>query len=354
MTADRSPLQPLEPLQEAEIGELLASAGPRPEVPAEDLAQIRAAARGEWKKVVAEEGARPRRRHYSPFLLRAAAVILALGALWWWRSATAPGDREPLATVRRLQGEARAEGVVGKAVSGRSQLAEGDALAAGALVVTGGGVRGNETSPGRLALQLPSGATIRLDEGTTVRLVSATRLELRSGAVYLDSGIPRSGGSALTVETPFGTVSEIGTQFEVRLAQGEGPALRVRVREGSVAVRHGAGSGTVAAGGELTLGRDGRVGQGAIDAHGPAWSWVQAAAPSFEVEGARLGDYLAWVSRETGLRLRYEDQGLEALVPTVVLHGTIEGMAPAESLDAVLPGSGLAFRIEDGTLRVTR
>jgi hypothetical protein len=37
-----------------------------------------------------------------------------------------------------------------------------------------------------------------------------------------------------------------------------------------------------------------------------------------------------------------------------VLHGTIEGLAPEEAVSVVLPGSGLAYRVEGATLLLER
>lgn len=353
MTSDRSP-DPLHPspdspsaLDEIEVSALIAEAGRRPAVPAEDFALIRVAARQEWERVVAAEGERRPSPRLAPPMALAAGLLLAAAAVWFLRSPQAAEVATPLATVARLAGRSWTEG---SASSERLEIHRGTALAAGAIVVTDGAA----DLPGHLALRYPSGASVRLDSGTRARLVSATRLVLDSGAVYVDSGPAVARSPALAVETPFGTVRDIGTQFEVRLTGAQGGSLRVRVREGEVAVARAEGTRRVLAGGELTVGSDGWLRQGSTDSQGPDWAWVQAAAPSFEIEGRSLSDFLAWVARETNWRLHYEDPGLAGMAPTVVLHGTIDGMTPAESLDAVLPGSGLAYRIEDGTLWVTR
>ncbi|HEX5760947.1 MAG TPA: hypothetical protein VF121_17300, partial [Thermoanaerobaculia bacterium] len=70
--------------------------------------------------------------------------------------------------------------------------------------------------------------------------------------------------------------------------------------------------------------------------------------------GATLAEYLGWLARETGWRVVYEDPSLAALAGTIRLHGTIAGMVPDESASVVLPGSGLAWDLEGGTLRLRR
>jgi FecR protein len=319
------------PADEVAVRELVEGAGRRPAVPAEDLAAIRAAARREWEALAAAERRR-RVRRTLPLAL-AATLLLALGIGWWW----SVRDAAPAAPVRVATVEL---------VKGDAGVAPGAVLTAGTAVETGSG--------GLMALRLAGGESVRLDAGTRVRLASAIRLDLERGAVYVDSA-GAAGGGRLAIGTPWGSVREVGTQFEVRMDPAVGVALRVRVREGSVALVRGEGpEAPVAAGGELRLGRDGRLGRGRVAPQGPEWEWVLAAAPSFEIEGATLRDYLRWVSRETAWRLQYEDEALAELTETIRLHGSIEGVAPDESVSVVLPGSGLDYRLEGGALRISR
>lgn len=315
------------PDEEEMLRELLESAGRRPAVPAEDLARIQAAARAEWESLVAAGETRRRMLRRAVPLALAAGLLLAV-AIPWWRKAVEPPP-VTVATVQLLKGEVQG-------------VAVGDRLASGTALATGGGALA--------ALRLPGGESVRLDGDTRVRLVSGTRIELERGAVYVDSSRPD--GGALEIGTPFGSVHEAGTQFEVRVEAEE--TLVVRVREGAVALVRRGGSAPVAAGEELRLRHDGSLSRGTVAPHGPAWDWVQAAAPALEIEGTTLDRYLGWAARETGRRLRYGDETLDELAAGTVLHGTIEGMTPDESLSVVVPGSGLGYRTEDGTLLVIR
>ena len=69
---------------------------------------------------------------------------------------------------------------------------------------------------------------------------------------------------------------------------------------------------------------------------------------------ASLAAYLEWVARETGRELEFESEELSRASESIVVHGSIESMTPTESLQAVLPGSGLDYQIENGSLRVAR
>jgi ferric-dicitrate binding protein FerR (iron transport regulator) len=290
--------------EEEQVRHLLEEAGPRPEVPPEDLAKIKAAFRAEWQQHV-------RRRRFPDrrLWLLAASVLLVIGFGWWlWPAASAP--------VARVEG-----------TSGREEGAE---LLSGTGVVT-------EEDP--LALRLEGGASLRLDVDSQVRLVSTSVIELRRGAVYLDS----EGTGTVTVQTPFGTVMEVGTQFEVRLLES---ALRVRVREGEVRVdSHRAEAGT-----ELTVQADGSVTRNRIASYGPPWSWVLKAAPPLRIEGLTLAEVLARVTRETGWTIRYEDPGIAASAGEIVVHGDVGHLAPDQALEVVLPGAGLDYQVVDGVL----
>ena len=290
--------------EEEQVRHLLEEAGPRPEVPPEDLAKIKAAFRAEW-----QEHVRRRRSPDRRLWLLAASVVLALGLGWWlW-----PANRDIVARV---------EGTSGKG--------EGEAIVSGTGVVT-------EEDP--LALRLEGGPSLRLDSDTQVRLVSTSVIELRRGAVYLDS----EGAGTVAVHTPLGVVTEVGTQFEVRLL---GPAVRVRVREGAVRVdSHRADAGT-----ELTLSPGGSVTRGRIAAWGPEWSWVLEAAPPLRIEGLTLAEVLDRVTRETGWTIRYEDRQVEASAGEIVVHGDVGHLAPDQALEVVLPGAGLEHRVADGVL----
>ena len=153
------------------------------------------------------------------------------------------------------------------------------------------------------------------------------------------------------VATPLGTVSELGTQFEVRLV-AEG--LRVRVREGEVALRRLGRTHTADAGVELTVTAAGVVHTAALPAFGAAWEWTQAIAPPFPLEGSSLSEFLAWVSRESGRRVAGSAMAAGEPARATVLHGSLAGLTPEESLAVVLPSCGLGFRLDDASIRIGR
>jgi ferric-dicitrate binding protein FerR (iron transport regulator) len=84
---------------------------------------------------------------------------------------------------------------------------------------------------------LIDGTAISFDRATLAVFENAQHVTLERGAAYIDSGRAAGAESALRVETAFGAVRHLGTRFEVRVAAA---SMRVRVREGLVAVARGA------------------------------------------------------------------------------------------------------------------
>ncbi len=321
---------------EGDIRELLRRAGPRPEVPAEDLAGINAAARAEWEKLV-ENQRRSRPVAWPGRAIAVAATLaLALGASWWLVSR--PPVSSAVAMVELVRGEVRLDD---------RTVAPGDVFPVGSEITTPGGA-----AAGALAIRLADGHSVRVDADSRVRLLSEQSLELIRGGVYVDSGHAGAPGSAIEIATVFGAVRDIGTQFEVRLENGGALSLRVRVREGSVVVSHGPEAHSAEAGEELTVRRDGAVERASVPRHGSDWAWAVAAAPAFEIEGLSLQGYLDWLRRETGLEIRFSDPALAESASDIQLFGSIEGFTPLESIDVVVPGSGLDYEVTGGEVLI--
>lgn len=320
------------------IAELVRLAGARPTVPRERAARVEAAVHEAWLEAT---GLRRRRRvaTWTAAASLAAALALAVG-LGFWQRAAPPAPA--VATVERVSGRVSGGAGSGRESDGVAPVVEGAAVAAGASVRTAG--------DGRVALRLLDGPSLRLDVDTELTLLAADRVRLAAGAVYVDS----QGGRAVTVETPWGEVEERGTQFEVRLLEARlpGQAVRVRVREGAVELAAADRSWQAGAGAELLLTAGGELTRGVVPFHGRPWQWVQEIAPTFEIEGRTLGEFLAWVARETGWQVRWREAAKAPQAIANVLHGSVEGLPPEQALAAVLPTCGLAHRLDGGNVVV--
>jgi ferric-dicitrate binding protein FerR (iron transport regulator) len=185
---------------------------------------------------------------------------------------------------------------------------------------------------GRLALRIGE-LSLRLDQDSDMTVLAADRVELRRGALYVDSGADATSGNRLRVATPFGDVSHVGTQYETRVTDDR---LRVRVREGRVriAVREG-GVADGAAGQQLTFGQGG-VQRAAIDRASADWAWAGEIAPAYELENRSLAQFLSWVGRETGREVVFDSPASQAEAERIVLRGSTAGLSPERALAAVM------------------
>jgi hypothetical protein len=211
----------------------------------------------------------------------------------------------------------------------------------GSLMRTGSG--------DRAALWLTDRRSLRLDANTELRLDSEASVSLDSGAVYIDAGSGSETG--IEVRTAFGTATDIGTQFEVRIGN---QTLNVQVRQGLVALARGREEYQITGGVSLSIDTDGAVSTATIPSYDPAWLWTQEVAPPFEIEGQSVMAFLDWVSSETGLGVRFENTEAEQLAATTILHGSIEGLPPVRAPSVILPSARLTVREEPGAMLVMR
>jgi ferric-dicitrate binding protein FerR (iron transport regulator) len=300
---------------------LLRLAGPRPLAPAERASRVRAAVHQQWREVMRRRIVR--RRAAAGLAALAAAGVAA--AFFVPRSDVALPPTEILARVERVEGSLPLAGAV---------LREGEWV--------------ETTAATRAALRLTDGTSVRLDASSRMRLLSPVAIELAQGGLYIDTKRESAG---LEVRTAVGTARDIGTQFETRLTDG---ALRVRVRTGVVELRpRGGDAVTARAGTELTL-RDNEVARRSVSRDGREWDWAAALAPGFDIEGRSVAAFLEHVSREHGWSLRYADAALARDASSIILHGSVAGLAPEDALGAALATSSLVHRVTDGELVVSR
>lgn len=338
-TGGEKPMEPELEAEDFEMRRLIRGAGARPAPPAERLDRIRSAARDEWRRATARP-ASPAHALGRLLPVAVAAVLLIVVALVLRSSrdgAPVPPPASPkVATVELVRG-------------GGTALAVGTELAAGAELETGSGA-----AEARIALRLAGGGSLRLDAGSRARLVSGREIELQRGALYFDSDGAAAGAPPVEVVTPLGRVREIGTRFEVRLDSGAGSGLDVSVRDGRVVLAEDSTEHEIARGEALRLAADGTTERRSIDPRGRAWDWTLDLAAAPAIEGRSLAEFLAWLERETGWEIRFEDAGLAESAAGIGLHGSVAGLAPLEAAEVVLAGAGLELRLEERTLRIGR
>lgn len=203
----------------------------------------------------------------------------------------------------------------------------------------------------RIAVMLANGESIRIDQNAEVRIASADRFDLLRGRLYADTGDRMYRARQLTVETPQGIVTDIGTQFVV--ASGDG-RLEVAVREGRVDVTKGTASHTAVAGDLMRFGQDGGAEVEQVVAHDDYWDWTVSVAPEFDIEDRSLLDFLRWAARETGRELVFADRELRMSAMRTDLHGSVSGFDPLEAVASVLATTAYQYRIEADRIIIER
>jgi ferric-dicitrate binding protein FerR (iron transport regulator) len=297
-----------------EFEALLREVGAREQPNPEMTAGVRETVHEEWVHVVSERR-RVRRRHTA--LAIAASVVLTAGILFF--AVPRPSVESPIvAHVDRIVG------------SGAIVVSHGSAkeLQANAAIRADEALRTSINT--RTALQLAPNLEIRIDQESEVKFAAADRIVLSRGAVYVDASGPNT--PPLVIETSFGKIQHVGTQYESRL---DGGALRVRVRTGEVKLVSDSGTTIAQAGEQLRVSISG-VSREPVAISGPEWQWLARVAAVFDIENRSLAEFLVWASRETGYEVVYASDHARDAAHQVILHGSVNGLAPDSALTAVL------------------
>ncbi|MGD9902557.1 MAG: FecR domain-containing protein [Vicinamibacterales bacterium] len=330
---------------DAEVRALLRQAAAAGQVDAGRAARVRAAVHAEWK------GSRPRRRVLpAPRWIAAAAaagvVLAVVMARPWDRVEPAPplSSAPPLAAVRYVAGSVT--GLTGAGAT-PAPLRVGDALTAGAEITIG--AVGPNGSQGAM-LALADGVEVRVAAGTELALDGPGRLDLRRGAIYVDTS-PRAGATAPTpieVRSGGSVIRDVGTRFVVH----GGTTVVVAVRDGQVQLERDGADYSAGPGQAIEVTPGGRVAVSEAPAYGPRWDWIVGAAPPQPVDGRTLADFLAWVEREGGRTVRFADAAVGAAADRTLVYGRIDGLTVDEALAVVLPSCGLAHRVDGGVITI--
>lgn len=306
------------------LAEVLRAAGARAIPDREDHDVVFDAAMTAWRRSLSVQ----RRRRWA-LALAASVAAMGLGITVLVQRITA---RAPIvATVVVMHGSAM---TLAPNEDTWRPLRLGEPIATGSRVRTG--------SVAGLALEMGGGGrSARLDERSELEMDSPRLLRLTSGALYVDTG-PAPRGDGLRVETALGTVSDVGTVFEVDV---KADSVRVRVREGRVQLDAPARAAPLRsdAGEELELDDRGSLRRGIVPPTHPVWAWAEALAPLPDVDGRPLLQFLDWVAHETGRRVRFEAADVEAQARGVVLHGQPRDLTPLQALDVMLSTTDLEY-----------
>lgn len=282
---------------------LLEQATPRLAPPAGDEQTVRDAVRAEWRS---ETGRRFRRRRAAGIAVAASMVLAITVALNAFReTGIAPVELASITTshgsifLRGNDDQPVVAGDVATVFAGQS-MTTGDDAGAG--------------------LEWAKGGSLRIDEGTRVEFLATDAIYLHSGRVYFDSA-ETTVDQSLSIETPFGTVTPLGTQF---MTNADDDGLTVSVREGQVDIDGRFHEQTAHEGQRVALIGNGRPTVTNISGTGTEWVWVEAVSPGLDIDGRPVYEFLRWVGRETGYSLEFASADAERLAKESLLRGSVE------------------------------
>jgi ferric-dicitrate binding protein FerR (iron transport regulator) len=306
---------------------------------AEAMSRIRTATEAEWRANV-EWRAKvelPSRR-WLPYAAAASLFALAvLVGLLFMGPLGRPDHGELAAHLVRFE----APGVVEVHVlRADSSLTEGAVLRSGRTY----------QASGQALVDLEGGGNLRVASGSQFEILARNDVRLESGELYVDIPPGTSANSAFIVRTAAGEFRHAGTQFALAVIQGE---TRLRVREGSVRWLAADGESTVPAGTEVMFTDGAKAVERPIGTSGNEWEWTAKTTPDFAIDNRPLGEFLAWVARESGRKLVLADDQAREQVTSIRMHGSVHGLTPMQALSAVMATTELRYDLPDGQIRVS-
>jgi ferric-dicitrate binding protein FerR (iron transport regulator) len=318
-----------DPGSDQELDRTLTDVLRTPALDSQALERIRVVAENEWRASTQLQRRSRSIRRWRWASLSAAVVLIALTTAWF---AKRTGEPAVFGSISRSDGGADVRHV-------------GDPLRSGDRVST----------HGPMLVSVAAGGSLRIAADSTIDITSGTEIRLERGKIYIDLPPAPAVSARLNVWTRAGVIEHVGTEFEV-LSDDAG--VRIRVREGRIRLRDisGAIGNSKAiladAGTELLAVAGGGVVQRPVPTYGSDWLWVANLAPTYEIEGQPLLDFLQWVSRELGRRLEFGDSDARDIAARTILHGSIHDHEPMDALANVLATTSLRYEIRGDAIRV--
>lgn len=317
---------------------LLKTVGPRVEPDPERTERVRQSVQNAWRESI------PSKSYIKPFWASGIAATFAMVIFGndIWQQIVTPDVAPPIAKTEIVRG------TVDTVVNSETiRLAVDSDLLPGSII--------NTSPDAGITLDLAGTHQVRVDENTSLELLSATELSLTRGRIYIDSA-DNPGDPAIFVRTPFGSATDVGTQFSVAL---DSMAVSVSVREGLVDLMSTTSDQVLRAslGQQLTVNQAGEFVSKDIPIFGDRWSWISPLTPMFEPEGKTLADFLEWICANNGWTLQFSSPLVAQSARIEPLAGSQlpEGIPPQDALETVLSTTKFPFGfrfLENGVLMV--
>lgn len=319
---------------EATIKRLLRAIGPRRKLPEET--------RQKWQDAFHQELSHTIQKRRARRVTTYAALCASTLLLIIYMPFQQPGssNENPLASVTTISGE------VNYSLDQINQsLQPDDVIQSGSRIETG--------SDSQLGLQL-SGLDLRINQQTVLQLFQ-DRVLLQTGQIYISTNKTATHESSVKIVTPLAEIQHVGTQYLVEM----GPdGVATLVREGEIRVKLDAQEINASAEEEyatkITVSNDLQLNEQRADKSGSDWNWILKSAPAFNIEGHSAFDFLQWASRETGLKLVFDNPHTKTHAKLSQLSGDISMLNPDEAIEPVLATTRLvADRSKAGSIVIS-
>jgi len=198
---------------------------------------------------------------------------------------------------------------------------------------------------GEAFLRTKAGGHLAIAAHSNLTLTSATQVALTHGQVYYDSYARPE--AALTITTPYGAVTDIGTQFQLSVNES---AATLAVREGEVQINHESGTTTLNSEERIQFDSDATGAKAHISSHDHDWEWVTQHQRADALNGKDLAFAAEWYARETGQALAYASSEARTRAEGISLHGEFSSLTPHQAIEVAMTGSGLSLARRSGTL----
>ncbi len=155
-----------------------------------------------------------------------------------------------------------------------------------------------------------NGHNVRINNDTEITLYQ-NRVFINKGSVYIDT-VKQTQQAPLLIDTNFGNVSHLGTQFIVRVDK---QGLYAAVREGAISINTGNKQDSIYKANEqyaklIHVDHTGVVSDSSIPKHTGIWTWVNEIHSPYPAQNGNLDSYLQWAARELGYNVVYKPNAL--------------------------------------------
>lgn len=200
-----------------------------------------------------------------------------------------------------------------------------------------------------IAINWSTTGSLRMGAGSEITLASNEGIRLTSGEIYYDSrSFNASDATPIEVETDFGTIHHVGTQF---LASVDSAGAKISVREGQVTFGNESKSVLIKAGESGYIDENVNATISPISANDSSWSWATNVAPDWNVDGRSTMEIIHWLARETGLAVEFESELAREYAISDRIRG-IREIEPIRALSIIPVATELRFEINDAAIRI--